>query len=166
MAGAQHGSDVEIPDPIEVVGGRRVVLEEGRISAFEADSRDVEIVCATGNRYDADWWGVPIAGLLEAADAPEDTTHVVVESADGYRVAVAIVEGVAGLLAFRKDGRPIGETNPYTNRFVAPDIEGARDVKGVRRIEFHSLAPSEDPDALENVEPVDDRFAADRDQTQ
>ncbi|MFB6125303.1 MAG: molybdopterin-dependent oxidoreductase [Halanaeroarchaeum sp.] len=166
MAGAQRDADVEIPDPIEVVGRRRVVLGEGTIPAFDADSRDVEIVCATGNRYDADWWGVPIVGLLDAADAPEDTTHVVVESADGYRVAVSIVESVDGLLAFRKDGRPIGESNPYTNRFVAPDIEGARDVKGVRRIEFHSLAPADDPDSLENVDPVDDRFAADRDQTQ
>ncbi|MFB6070873.1 MAG: molybdopterin-dependent oxidoreductase [Halanaeroarchaeum sp.] len=122
----------------------------------------IEIVCASGNRYEATWTGIPVSSLLEAVGAPADTTHLTIASADGYRIAVPLTDGLDGMIAYRRDGRPIGDGRPYRNRFVAPAVEGARDVKGVVRVEFHSLGPTDDPDALEVVEPMDDRFAADR----
>jgi DMSO/TMAO reductase YedYZ molybdopterin-dependent catalytic subunit len=156
------GAQFDISQPVTVVGDSELSLDAESVLAFPPATRSVEIVCATGNRYTAEWVGIRITDLSDAVDAPADTTHFVVESLDGYRIAVPIVDGIDGVLAFEKDGLPVGETNPYPNRFVAPDIDGARDVKGVSRIEFHALEPDEDPDALEQVEPDDDRFEAER----
>ncbi|MFB6093798.1 MAG: molybdopterin-dependent oxidoreductase [Halanaeroarchaeum sp.] len=146
-------------DAVVVVGERRWTVDptvrRSADSAIEAD-----VVCATGNRYSAEWAGVPVSTLAERARAPAETTHLVVESHDGYRMTVPIAAGIDGLLAVEKDGRPIGETEPYDTRFVAPDVAGARDVKGVARIEFRALDAGEDPEAFEQFEPDDDRFAA------
>ena len=152
-----------IANPITVVGERTLRLDAETVEAFDAETRTVEVVCATGHRYTAEWTGISIGDLCEAVDASPETTHVVVESLDGYRIAIPILDGIAGVVAVTKDGRPVGETNPYPNRFVAPDVEGARDVKGVSRVEFHALAADEDPEDLEQVEPDDDRFESDRD---
>lgn len=156
------GAQFRLTQPVTVVGESQLKLDAVAAQQFSSAERSVEVVCATGNRYTAEWAGIRIIDLGDAVDAPTETTHLVVESLDGYRIAVPIVDGVDAVLAFEKDGRPVSETNPYPNRFVAPDIEGARDVKGVSRIEFHSLDPDEDPDALEQVEPDDDRFEAER----
>ncbi|MFW5918575.1 MAG: molybdopterin-dependent oxidoreductase [archaeon] len=152
-----------VAEPVTVVGERELRLTAETVEPFETTARTIEVVCATGNRYVAEWRGIGIGDLCDAVDAPLEITHLVVESRDGYRIAVPILDGVDGVLAFEKDGRPVGETNPYHNRFVAPDVEGERDVKGVSRIEFHALDPDDDPDALEQVEPDDDRYEADRD---
>lgn len=156
------GAQFRLSQSVTVVGEGEFSLDAETVQQFPQEERSVEVVCATGNRYTAKWAGIRIIDLGDAVDASDETTHVVLESLDGYRIAVPILNGVDGVLAFEKDGRPIGETNPYPNRFVAPDIDGARDVKGVSRIEFHALDPDDDPDALEQVEPDDDRFEAER----
>lgn len=142
-----------------VVGSTELVLDTETLERLPFASRRVEVVCASGHRYEAEWTGVTVETLVDAVHPPADTTHLIVESTDGYRMAVPVAAGLVGVLAFQKDGVPIGETNPYPNRFVSPAIEGERDVKGVARIEFHALAPGSDPDAMERVEPTDDRFA-------
>lgn len=155
-------SNERVVDPITVVGDRTVSLNTELARSLPEESRTAAVVCATGNRYEAEWTGIGIGLLCEAVDAPADTTHVLVESRDGYRIAVPIVDALGGVVAFEKDGHPIDAATPYSNRFVAPTVEGARDVKGVSRIEFHALAPDENPERLEQVEPDDDRYEADR----
>lgn len=151
-------------DPIVVVGDRTINLDSDAAASVSSVTRQVTVVCATGHRERATWTGVEIASLCDAVDAPPETTHVLVESHDEYRMAVPIADALNGLVAFEKNGRPLSEAAAYDSRFVAPGVEGARDVKGVRRIEFHALDPSSDPDALENVEPADDRFEPERDE--
>ncbi|MFB6132387.1 MAG: molybdopterin-dependent oxidoreductase [Halanaeroarchaeum sp.] len=147
---------------IEVVGERTVSLDADVLSSLQTATKRASVVCATGHREVATWTGVDVAGLCELVDAPPETTHVLLDSHDDYRMAVPIADALDGLLAFERDGSPLDEMAPYDNRFVAPAVDGARDVKGVRRVEFHALDPSSDPDALENVEPVDDRYAVER----
>lgn len=147
---------------IEIVGGTTVDLDAEVLGPLPTTTRQVSVVCATGHREVATWTGVDVSALCEVAEAPPETTHVVIDSHDDYRMAVPIVDAFDGLLAFEKDGKPLTESTAYDSRFVAPDVDGARDVKGVRRVEFHALDPSSDPDALENVEPTDDRYAPDR----
>lgn len=147
---------------IEVVGDRTVRLDADVLDSLPTTTKQVSVVCATGHREVATWTGVDVSALCEVVEAPPETTHVVVDSHDGYRMAVPIADALDGLLAFEKDGKPLSATASYVNRFVAPDVEGARDVKGVRRVEYHALEPSSDPDALENVDPADDRYAAER----
>ena len=151
----------EIPNPITVVGDRTVRLDD-TVRTLPVRTRSAEVVCASGDRYSAEWTGIGGDTLCEIGTAPPETTHLLVESRDGYRMAVSIADGLAGVLAFQKNGRSIGGNAPYSNRFVAPGVEGARDVKGVSRIEFHALDPGTDPERLEQVEPDDDRFEAER----
>lgn len=159
------GVPIRIPEPITVVGTETMQLDEPTVQMFSLETRDAEVVCSTGNRYSADWQGIGIDALCEAVSAPDRTTHVLIESHDGYRIAVPIVDALDGVLAVAKNGRPLVSLTPYATRFVAPDIEGARDVKGVRRVEFHALDPGSDPESLEQVEPEDDRFEAEHEQT-
>lgn len=157
-------SEERVVDPITVVGDRTVRLTTELVRSFPEETRTAEVVCATGSRYEAEWSGIGIGSLCETVDAAADTTHVLVESRDGYRIAVPIVDAMDGVVAFDKDGHPIDTATPYSNRFVAPGIEGARDVKGVSRIEFHALDPVEEPERLEQVEPDDDRYEVDREE--
>ncbi|MFB6081397.1 MAG: molybdopterin-dependent oxidoreductase [Halanaeroarchaeum sp.] len=162
----EDSGDEALPDFVVVEGAETLRIDGGTVDDLPRESITTEIVCATGDRYEATWSGLAMDSLLDAVSAAADTTHVVLTSADGYRVAVPVRMALGGLLALRKDGVPLCRDHPYSNRFVAPDVEGARDVKGVRRIECHALAAGDDPDALEVVEPDDDRFAADRPHTQ
>lgn len=148
--------------PITVVGDRSITLTTDMGRSLPTERLSAEVVCATGNRYDAIWTGIGIGPLCDVVEADDETTHVVFGSRDGYRIVVPIIDALDGVLAFAKDGRPIDERAPYFNRFVSPDVEGARDVKGVERIEFHALDPDAEPERLEQVEPDDDRYESDR----
>ncbi|MFB6153597.1 MAG: molybdopterin-dependent oxidoreductase [Halodesulfurarchaeum sp.] len=148
-----HGSVAGWSDPVEISGGEPLTFTPGSTDSFDRVTKRVTIVCASGETTTADWSGIPLGGILEAAEIPLSTTHVTLASRDGYRVAVGIMDALDGLLATHKDGVPIERDNPYGNRFVAARVDGARNVKGVARIEPHSLGPQEHPEYLENVDP-------------
>lgn len=147
---------------VTVVGETEFTVTPETLPSLEVETKTVEIVCATGSSYTAEWQGPTAASLFAAASVPPETTHVVVESADEYRVVVSVPEAIGGVLSYLKDGKPIGEEQEYTNRFVAPGTEGARDIKGVARIESVVLEPGDDPESLENLFPEGERFTANR----
>lgn len=152
----------DLGPPVVVGGAAPFELTRDRIAAFDAETRTVTVVCASGDRHTAEWTGIPVPALLEAADVPPSTTHVVVESLDDYRVAIPVRAALDGLLAYAKDGVPIGRTHGYANRFVSGAAEGARFIKGLRRIEATAVDPDEDPERLENLFPDGERFTAHR----
>ncbi|MFU8869396.1 molybdopterin-dependent oxidoreductase [Natronococcus sp.] len=135
--------------PIRLVGTREMLLDGDDFAALEHRSREIEIVCATGDRFTERWRGVPIPALLESAAAPPETTHLLVDSRDGLRACVAVEDALEGLLAVAKGGRQLSETADYATRFVAPGVDGVRTVKGVARVEAATLAPGEDPESYE-----------------
>ncbi|AGB39090.1 molybdopterin-dependent oxidoreductase [Natronococcus occultus] len=139
--------------PIRLVGSRDRRLEATDFAALERASREIEIVCATGDRFTARWSGVPIPSLLEIVAAPPETTHLLVDSRDGLRACVSVEDALEGLLAVTKDGRPLSESDDCATRFVAPGIDGVRTVKGVARIETTTLAPGVDPEDRERRGP-------------
>jgi DMSO/TMAO reductase YedYZ molybdopterin-dependent catalytic subunit len=147
---------------VTVVGETSFTVTADSVSALEMATKSVEIVCATGSSYTAEWTGPTAGSLLEAASVSPETTHLVVESADDYRVTIPVPEALGGVLSYLKDGVPIGAEQDYVNRFVAPGTEGARDIKGVSRIEAVELDPGEDPESLENLFPEGERFTANR----
>lgn len=147
---------------VTVEGRDTVTVTPTTIQDLEVATKPFEIICATGNRYTADWTGPTVASLLDAAGTDPETTHVVVESADEYQVVIPAREALGGLLAFLKDGESIGNAQEYMNRLVCPGTEGARDIKGAARIEPVTLEPGEDPEALENLFPDGERFTAER----
>jgi DMSO/TMAO reductase YedYZ molybdopterin-dependent catalytic subunit len=112
------------------------VLESPDVSTVD---QSVSYDCLSEGRRNADWWGVPVADLVDAVDVPEETTHLVVESRDGYRSCVSVDVALEGLLALERDGASLQHP-----RFLAPGIEGPRAVKDVAALTPVSLDPEED----------------------
>ncbi len=152
----------DLGPPVVIVGEDPFELTRDRIAEFDGETRTVTVVCASGDRHTAEWTGIPVLDLLESAAVRPSTTHVVVESLDDYRVAIPVRAALEGLLAYAKDGEPIGRIHEYSNRFVSGAAEGARFIKGVKRIEATSVDPEEDPESLENLFPEGERFTAHR----
>ncbi|MFC7044682.1 molybdopterin-dependent oxidoreductase [Halobacteriaceae archaeon GCM10025711] len=153
---------VPIPDDvaITVVGERTVTLDADAIADLPVAETDHLFRCASGRPIQSEWVGVDAWSLLEAAAVPDDTTHLVVESADGYRVCIPVGPALDGVVAFTRDGTPIGDDNPYSSRFVAPGVDGPHAAKGVARIEALALGPHDDPESLENITEDIDGFSA------
>lgn len=147
---------------VTVSGPEPFTVTAETIDDLEVRTTEVEIICATGSSYTADWTGPTVGSLLDTAGVSPETTHVIVESADEYRVVIPIREALGGVLSYLKDGEPIGANQDYVNRMVSPGTEGARDIKGVSRIEPTSLDPDEEPESLENLFPDGERFTANR----
>jgi DMSO/TMAO reductase YedYZ molybdopterin-dependent catalytic subunit len=153
-----------VSDPDEEVTERAagaVIVGDGDEPAFSPDAlagmgtveREFTIACASGDRTTARWTGVRVVDLLDAAEPPPETTHLRLESGDGYRVCLPIGDALDGIVAYARDGELLAETTPYALRFLAPGIDGDRLVKGLRRVEPVELAPGADPADLETVAP-------------
>lgn len=140
---------------VTVVGQTRRAFTSADLDALDHVTRDCTVECSSGDRTSGAWRGVPVEAVLGRAGAPADTTHVVVAGRDGYTVAVEIRHVLDGLLALERDGVPLTDGGRGTPRFVAPDVAGARAVTDVVSLETVSLAPDEDPDALEVLWPED-----------
>lgn len=143
------------PDPevavesVAVVGDRRLTVAVGGDASggsFDPETAAWSFRCASGSEIGGPWTGVPVSDLLDAADAPDATTHVAVEGGDGYRVCVPVSAALDGLLARRRAGEPLDAP-----RFVAPGVSGVRTVKRVARIEAVALAPEADPEEVEEL---------------
>lgn len=153
---AQHAPPPEHTRPpadaaVELVGEHRTRVGAEDLAALPNQCRTVEIACASGSRHVSNWGGVAIPDLLSAGEVPAATTHLVIESTDGHTVCVGVEGAVAGLLAWARDGRPLVDEYPYANRFVSPDVDGARTVKAVRRIETIALSADERPGDFETL---------------
>jgi DMSO/TMAO reductase YedYZ molybdopterin-dependent catalytic subunit len=105
------------------------------------------------------WTGVPVADLLSRVAAPDGTTHLRVDGGDGYRACIPVAAALDGLVAYARDGVALARTGPYATRFVARDVDGARLVKGPRRIETLVLAPDDDPEQAERLTLDDPEYA-------
>ncbi|RKD97709.1 molybdopterin-dependent oxidoreductase [Halopiger aswanensis] len=144
--------DLHVPSlssSIRLVGEEETTIDGAALAALPLEERECEIVCATGDRYTEPWYGVPVLEVLERASVPPETTHLLVESADGYRACVAVDTALEGLLALGKNGRPLADAGDYETRFVAVGADGPRTVKDVARIEALTLEPGADPEAYE-----------------
>ena len=150
---ATAGDDVDavssLAEPVTVVGDERVSLTPDLVRTLPSTARTVTTACASGVRHTATWTGGPVDAVLSLADAPGETTHLLVESTDGYRSCVDVAAALEGLVALVRDGTPIADDHPYATRFVAPGIDGARAVKAVARLETRRLAAGTDPETLE-----------------
>ncbi|TYL36683.1 molybdopterin-binding oxidoreductase [Natronococcus pandeyae] len=139
--------------PIHLVGDRQVTVTEADLVELPLRSREIEIVCATGDRYTERWQGIPIPELLDLMDPSPETTHLLVDSRDGHRVCIDVETALEGLLAVARDDDPLSTIGDYETRFVATGATGPRTVKGVAHIEAKTLAPDDDPETYERLAP-------------
>lgn len=136
---------------VEIVGETVASMTHTAIETLPHVERDCTVTCASGDRTTATWTGVDVLAVLDRVGASPETTHVVVESDDGYRACVSLSEARTSLLALARDGQPLRRTEPYATRFVGTGVDGERSVKGVVRIEAVTLGPADDPTDLETL---------------
>lgn len=138
--------------------GERVIQVFGESSLeFTVDSppewareslgrRSVGFECASGDWIEREYEALPAMAVLERVDLPGDTTHVQLESRDGYRACVPVAALVDAVIA-------LGDENGHP-RFVSPAVIGPRAIKDLASIRPLSLDAPEDPEAYERL-PID-----------
>ncbi len=101
----------------------------------------------------AEWSGVPLRNVLEAAGLAEDAVEIVCEGADrgsepDHPQVMPFARGLAldkalhrdTLLALRMNGEPLTPEHGYPARLLVPGWYGVASVKWLARIEAASLA--------------------------
>jgi DMSO/TMAO reductase YedYZ molybdopterin-dependent catalytic subunit len=140
-------NDPQANRAVEIRGERTVSIPAiGPPATYSTVDRSVTFDCASGEQTTGRWWGIPVADLIEEAEIPDDTTHLLVEGNDGHTACVAVLKALDGVLAFAKNGDRFDRP-----RFVAPGIRGARCVHDVRRIEGVALEPGADRESYETI---------------
>ncbi|WP_136718272.1 molybdopterin-dependent oxidoreductase [Halorientalis salina] len=142
--------DVADRDGVLVDGETPVSLPatvEAASEQFEATTRTIGFECASGDWLEAEWTGVPLDPVLEAASIPPETTHVLVAATDGYRACVAVWDLGGAMLAYDAVDRP---TSDFP-RFVSPSVDGPRAVKNLASVRPVELDPHEDPQDYEEL---------------
>lgn len=166
---------------IQIEGREPVVLSRDTVEGPEwiLVQKTMGYECASGDWIEGEWTGVPVLELLEAADVPGDTTHVQLESVDGYLACVGLLDLGEAIVAIdggefpdqreepveEDDGTDDGNgegtrgTEPECStdefpRFVAPRILGPRTMKNLARIRPLALDPHEDRESYEEL-PID-----------
>lgn len=139
-----------ITTELTVTGDTTETLTPAALESLPVETLEARINCASGNGYSASWEGIPLLEILDHTAAPE-TTHVLLTSADDYRVCIDIETASTGLLAFARDGDAFAANDDvdYDSRFVAVELDGARTTKDVAVIEAVTLAPDERPEEYE-----------------
>jgi hypothetical protein len=117
----------------DVVRGTTFSLDDLR-ALGEVDQTTV-LDCTSGWAMAADWRGVPLRAVLEAAGASTGARSVLVRSATGWATSLrrADVDGV--LLATGVAGAPLPAGNGAPCRLVVPDRRGLDWVKWVVEVE-------------------------------
>jgi len=129
------------------VGGDVDIDLAAAIEAHDLVELPCETVCGTGDPIEGHWRGIELVELLD--DVDDDATHLLVESEDGFRVCVPVVDVLDGILAVdRLDTDFFPEGLP---RLVAPSLSGTRLVRRVATIEGERLPPSADPESYEDL---------------
>jgi len=144
------GPGVADPEAVLVAGETPVSLPdsvEAAAEQFEAATRTIGFECASGDWLEAEWTGVPLDPVLNAASLPPETTHVLAEAADGYRACVAVWDLDGAMVAYDAADRP----DVDFPRFVSPEVDGPRAIKNLASIRPVELAPHEDPQDYEDL---------------
>jgi DMSO/TMAO reductase YedYZ molybdopterin-dependent catalytic subunit len=139
---------------VEIEGQRQLLLPTAldACEGFEPVEIETEMTCETSGPIEGPWTGLELGDLLAAVESPPDATHVLVSCRDGYRVCLDVSDALSAVLAYRRDGEPLGLDEM---RVVGPAVGSGRSAKGVRRIEPVALAPADDPTELESLSPAE-----------
>jgi DMSO/TMAO reductase YedYZ molybdopterin-dependent catalytic subunit len=137
---------------VEIEGERQLLLPTAldACDGFEPVEIRTDMTCDDSGPIDGPWTGLDLGELLTAAESPPAATHVLVTCRDGYRVCLDVTDALSAVLAYRRDGDPLG---PDEIRVVGPGVGSARSAKGVARIEPVTLDAGTDPTEIERLSP-------------
>jgi DMSO/TMAO reductase YedYZ molybdopterin-dependent catalytic subunit len=91
--------------------------------------------CTSGWAMAADWRGVPLRAVLDAAGASTGARSVLVRSATGWATSLGRLNFDGALLATGVAGAPLPAANGAPCRLVVPDRRGLDWVKWVVEVE-------------------------------
>jgi Oxidoreductase molybdopterin binding domain len=122
-------------------GSREFSLNELR--AMPQASHDLPIACVEGWSGSGTWSGVPVADLVTAMGAPEDSRVFVVsmQKRGAWRTSELpghFVEDRRTMLALDLEGSPLHLDHGYPCRIIAPNRPGVLQTKWVHRLEIQT----------------------------
>lgn len=85
----------------------------------------------------AEWRGVPLASILQAAGPDPSADWVVFTCVDGYTAAIPIAKAMdpATLVALRMNGSPLTPTHGFPARIIVPGLYGMFHAKWLTKVE-------------------------------
>ncbi len=85
----------------------------------------------------AEWKGVPLGALLEAARPHTEARFVLMHAADGYLHQLSLARAMepSSMVAYEMNGQPLPHRHGYPARVLVPGTYGEVNVKWVDRIE-------------------------------
>lgn len=113
-----------------------------RRSTIKSDFHCVTTWCFRG----AEWSGVLISDLVKHPSITADINNiagVILHAQDGYKTSLLIEDflGEDVMLADTLDGEPLSVEHGAPLRLVAPNHYGYKNLKHLKKIEFHSELP-------------------------
>jgi len=110
---------------------------------FSLTSRRLQLDPLMGEPVQGRWVGVPVSRLLDAADVPEQATHLLLEGANGYQAPVPMNQAIDGLVTFERRDE-VG----MTPRFLASGLDIRQCVCQLTSIEWLVIEERIDPTTL------------------
>ena len=86
----------------------------------------------------AEWRGVPLRSLLEAARPAPTAVEILARGVDGYTDTFSIEKALdaSTLVAYGMNSDPLPERHGYPARLIVPGLYGEKSVKWLTRIEI------------------------------
>lgn len=99
--------------------------------------REIDVHCVTGwTMLGGLWKGVNVTTLAEAAAVKGDAKYIIFEAANGYTTNVRLDEGLAGMVTYRLDGRPLSLDHGAPVRGLVPNLYFWKSAKWITGIKF------------------------------
>lgn len=112
------------------------------LTALPATTQLTTLMCisnhvSAGLISNAEWVGVPMKTLLDAAGVKEGAVEVVLRAADGYTDTFAVEKALdpSTLIVYQMNGEPLPRIHGYPVRVIVPGLFGEKNVKWVTGIE-------------------------------
>jgi DMSO/TMAO reductase YedYZ molybdopterin-dependent catalytic subunit len=120
--------DGDVSNPLQLT------LEQ--LYAMPSVSQSSTITCVEGWSALVAWEGIPLSRLLSLAGAPNEFSHVMVESITGYVMKISQDDAASPrtIIALKAGSAPLNDEHGYPTRLVLPTRPGLEWVKQVSRI--------------------------------
>ena len=113
------------------------------LSALPAVTQETTLSCISnpvggGLMSNAQWKGVPLRDLIQAAGPQAGVVKVVLHGADGYSDTFAFEKAMepTTLVVYEMNGAPLPERHGYPVRMIVPGMFGEKNIKWVTGIEL------------------------------
>lgn len=125
----------------KVARGRTYAYDD--LVALQPIEQETTLMCISngldaGLMSNANWTGLPLRALLDAAGPAAGVVAVKLTGADGYTDTIPIAKAMepTTLLVYRMNGEPLAPRHGYPVRVIVPGLYGEKSVKWVTGIEL------------------------------